>query len=155
MTRRPLSRRGLSLIEVLLALAILVISLAAISQLVDAGTARGNDARAATRGTQLAQGKMAEVEAGVVALDAPADGTFENDDAAWKFTVTSEEAGPPNLYTVTVKVSRDLQGKPYEIVLTQMLFDPKKTGSAAQAERPPAPDSAADPAATGTGGTTP
>ena len=148
--RRPAARRGLSLIEVLLALTILVISLAAISQLVDIGTERGRDARAAARGTRLAQGKMAEVEAGVVGLTSSTDGEFDGDDAGWKFTVTPEPAGPPNLYTVTVTVTREVQGKLYEFVLAQMIFDPTLTGSAAQAERPPPPDAADD---TTTGGT--
>jgi hypothetical protein len=151
MTRRVAPRRGISLIEVLLALTILLLSIIAIGRLVDIGTDRGNDARAASRGTRLAQGKMAEVEAGVVSLDSPTDGEFEGDDSAWKFNVTPEPAGPPTLYPVTVKVTRDIQGRPYEVVLVQMLFDPTKVGSAAQAERPAPPD----PATTGMGGTTP
>ncbi|MBP3959471.1 hypothetical protein J8F10_29860 [Gemmata sp. G18] len=162
MLLRTPPRHGLSLIEVILALTILIISLAAISQLVDLGTDQGNQARAATRGTRLAQGKMVEVEAGVVSLTSESSGDFEGDDAAWKFTVTPEPAGPPNLYTVTVRVSRDLKGLPYEIVLTQMIFDPTVMGSAAQAERPPAESTATDSTTgttsgttTGTGGTTP
>ncbi|AMV29054.1 hypothetical protein VT84_31960 [Gemmata sp. SH-PL17] len=94
MLPRPAPRRGLSLIEVLLALTILVIALAAVSQLVDIGSDHGNRARATTRGTRLAQGKMAEVEAGVVPLTGEATGNFEGDDAAWTFTVTPEPAGP-------------------------------------------------------------
>lgn len=141
-TRPPALRRGLSLIEVLLALVILVLSLAAISQLVDMGTERARDSRAATRGTRLAQGKMAEVEAGVVSLSSPTEGEFTDEDAGWMFSVTPEMTGPPNLYTVTVKVTRDVQGKIYEVVLAQMVFDPTKTGSARRPSRPPPPDPA-------------
>ena len=65
MIRRTAPRRGLTLIEVLLALVILVLSLGAISQLVGVGTDRANDARAQIHGTRLAQSKMAEVEAGI------------------------------------------------------------------------------------------
>ena len=163
MLPRPAPRRGLTLIEVMLALTILIISIAAVNQLVDLGTDQGNQARAATRGTRLAQGKMVEVEAGVVSLTSESTGDFEGDDGAWKFTVTPEPAGPPNLYTVTVRVSRDLKGLPYEIVLTQMIFDPTVMGSAAQAERPPAADATTTDSTTGTtsgtttgtGGTTP
>lgn len=151
--RRAGPRPGLSLIEVLFALAILLLSIIAIGRLVDIGTDRGNDARAFTRGTRLAQSKMAEVEAGVVPLTGEASGDFEGDDAAWKYTVTPEASGPPNLYTVTVKVSRTIDGKPFDLVLTQMIFDPTMTGSAAQAERPALPDPADT--TTGTGGTTP
>ncbi|HEY1187340.1 MAG TPA: prepilin-type N-terminal cleavage/methylation domain-containing protein [Gemmata sp.] len=149
---RP-ARRGMTLIEVLLALAILLLSLAALGQLVDVGLRRGNAARATTRGTHLAESKMAEVEAGVVPLTGGASGTFEGDDAAWTYTVTPEAAGPPNLYAVTVTVTRTLDGKPFDIVLTQMIFDPTLTGSAAQAERPPEQDPAEDTSTTG--GTSP
>ena len=147
--RRPAPPRpGLSLIEVLLALAILVLALVAVGRLVDIGTDRGNDARMYTRGTRLAQAKMAETEAGVVSLASETDGDFTGDDAAWRFKVTPEPAGPPNLYTVTVRVTRDIQGRPVEVVLAQMIFDPAVTGSASQAERPATTDGT-------TGGTTP
>ena len=149
MTRRPARRAGMSLVEVLLALAILVLALVAIGRLVDIGTDRGNDARAYTRGTRLAQAKMAETEAGMVSLASETDGEFEGDDRVWKFKVTPEPAGPPNLYTVTVRVTRDFQGRPVEVVLAQMIFDPAVTGSAAQAERPAATTDDT------TGGTTP
>ena len=154
-------RRGLSLLEVIIAMAILVLAIVAINKLVDIGTDRGNDARAYTRGTRLAQSKMAEVEAGLVSVSSETDGQFEGDDAAWGFKVTPEPAGPPNLYTVTVRVTRDVQGRPLEIVLTQMVFDPTLMGSAAQAERPATEDTTTMPTemgtgmATGMGGTTP
>ena len=152
MTRLPLvvlrpARRGLTLIEVLLALAILLLALGAIHQLIDIGSAHGTKAQAAARGTRLAQSKMAEVEAGLIPVSGEASGSFDGDDAAWTYTVTPEAAGPPNLYSVTVKVSRPIGGQPFDLVLTQMVFDPAVTGSAAQAERPPPPD-AAEPAAT-------
>ena len=150
--RRPAPpRHGLSLIEVLLALAILVLALVAVGRLVDIGTDRGNDARMYTRGTRLAQGKLAETEAGMVSLASESDGEFEGDDRAWKFKVTPEPAGPPNLYTVTVRVTREVQGRVIEVVLVQMIFDPAVTGSAAQAERPA---TTTEDTAT-TGGTTP
>ncbi|MBM3980201.1 MAG: prepilin-type N-terminal cleavage/methylation domain-containing protein [Planctomycetes bacterium] len=150
----PAPRRGLSLLEVLLALAILVLALAAIGQLVDAGTERGNDARYYTRGTRLAQGKMAEIEAGLMPLTSEAEGQFDGDDAAWQYKVTPEPAGPPNLFNVTVRVTRT-GGRPLEIVLTQLVFDPTVMGSAAQAERPAADDTGGTTPTTPMGGTTP
>ncbi|AWM41718.1 hypothetical protein GobsT_71880 [Gemmata obscuriglobus] len=152
MIRRPAPRPGLSLIEVLLALAILMFALAAVNRLVEVGSQHGDYARASTRGARLAQSKMAEVEAGTVPLDSPATGQFENDDAGWAYAVTPEAAGPPNLYKVTVKVSRTISGQSFDVVLTQMIFDPAMTGSSAQAERPPA-EEPADTSSTTTGGT--
>jgi general secretion pathway protein I len=156
MTRRTRpARRGMSLLEVLLALTILVISIAAVSRLVDVGSERAIDSRALTRGSRLAQNKMAEVEAGIVDLGGESTGNFDNDDKNWEYTVTPEQTGPPNLYTVTVRVKCVFQGRPVEVVLTQLVFDPAQTGSTAQAERPAPPET--DPAAGGTttGGTTP
>jgi hypothetical protein len=130
-------------------MAILVLAIVAINRLVDIGTDRGADARAYTRGTRLAQGKMAEVEAGLVSVSSETEGEFEGNDAAWSFKVTPEPAGPPNLYSVTVRVTRVIQGRTVEVVLTQLIFDPTLMGSAAQAERP----ATEDPAAAGTTGT--
>ena len=152
--RRRRTRGGLSLLEVLLSLTILVLALTAIWRLVDTGTDRGGEARAYTQGTRLAQSKMAEVEAGVVALDGATEGKFEGDDSAWSFSVTVSDVGPPNLYQVTVRVYRDLSGRPVEVVLSQMLFDPAMVGSSAQAEQP-ATSTDSTGMGTTTGGTSP
>lgn len=153
--RRPRrARAGLSLIEVLLALTILMIALAALSRLTDVGTERAADARAYTRGARLVQNKMAEVEAGIVGLEGEAAGNFDGDDAGWEYTVTPEPTGPPNLYNVTVRAKYIRGGKPLEVVLTQLVFDPAMTGSTAQAERPAA-ESVEAAGGTATGGTTP
>jgi general secretion pathway protein I len=122
----------------MLALTILMLALAAIVRLVDIGTERGNDARTQTRGTRLAQAKMAEVEAGILSLTSESQGTFDGDDAGWQFTVTPEPAGPVNLYTVTVRVTTTVRGRPFEVVVSQLMFDPSLMGSASQAERPAA-----------------
>lgn len=146
-------RSGLSLIEVMLSLAILLMSLAAIGQLVTMGSDRGLDARFTMRGTRLAESKMAEVEVGAIKLDAASGGgSFEGDDSAWSWSCDVQPGGPPNLFQVTVKVTRDVRGTPFEISIGRMLFDPSLVGSAAQAERP-AESEAADPL--GMGGTSP
>jgi hypothetical protein len=98
---------------------------------------------------------MAEVEAGILPVSSNAEGQFEGDDATWSYSVSSEAAGPPNLYTVSVKVSSDVKGQPIQVVLTQMLFDPAMTGSAAQAERPASADSGSGSTTSGMGGTSP
>jgi general secretion pathway protein I len=152
--RRP-ARRGLSLIEVLVATIVLVLSMVAIGKLVDIGTDRGTDARNTTRGTRLAQSVMAQVEAGLLPLSGDSGGQFEGDDAAWSYQVTSQTVtsptSPPNLYIVTVTVSRTVQGRQTQVFLTQMMFDPAMMGTAAQSEYT-LPDSGT--AGGGTGSTT-
>jgi general secretion pathway protein I len=130
--RRP-ARRGLSLLEIMLALAILLLSMVAIGKLVDIGADRGMDARMNTRAARLAQAKLAEVEAGLIPLDGTATGQFD-DEPGWTWTVEPVSQGTPNLYTVTVRVTRDYQGRTFETALTQLLYDPAKVGSAAQAQ---------------------
>ncbi len=132
-TRRSHLRAGLSLIEVMLAMAIFMMALVAIGRLVDFGTERELEARLYTRGTRLATTKMAEFEAGVTPLTEE-QGTF-SDDAAWSWTVQSEFQGA-NLYLVTVTVSRDLKGRTFQVVLGQMMIDPAVMGTAGEATRP-------------------
>lgn len=138
MTPRPGTRRGarpgLTLIEVLLALAILLLSLAAIGQLVDMGSDRGIDARNHVRGTRLAQAKLAECEAGVIPIGG-GGGEFE-EEPGWSWEVSSQPETATNLYRVTATVSRDVRGRRFEIVLSQLIYDPAMTGSAAQAQKP-------------------
>lgn len=135
MPRRRGRRPGLTLIEVMLALAILLIALAAIGQLVDIGSDRGLEARFHVRGTRLAQAKLAECEAGVIDVTGGSGGTFD-DEPDWKWEVTSTPEDATNLYKVSVTVTRDYRGKDFSITLGQLIYDPKMMGSAAQAERP-------------------
>jgi Tfp pilus assembly protein PilV len=155
--RRPLApRRGLSLLEVLIALAILILAVAALGRLVDIGSDRGYDARVYARGARLAQAKMAEVEAGVIPVSSETSGQFDGDDSVWSYTVTPAAAGPPNLYTVTVNVSRDVNGHTVNVYLAQMIFDPTLMGSAAQSEVPATTDTTGTGTGTGTAtGTSP
>jgi len=140
---RPRGRRGLSLIEVLLALAIFLMSLVAIAQLVDLGTDMEQEGRFQARGTRLALAKLAEFESGATPFTTT-DGTFDNDDSSWSWTMTDDVQmqGPPALHLVTVTVSRPLKGRDYKITLSQLMLDPTQTGAAGEATRP-------DPSASG------
>ena len=134
-TTRPLHRAGLSLLEVLVALAIFLLSLAAIAGLVDFGSERAQAAAMTTLGTRLAQGKLAEVEAGVAPPNAAESGTFD-DEPDWTYTLEPGAALAANTYPVTVTVRREMGGRRYEVVLTQVIFDPAFQGTAAAAVLP-------------------
>ena len=128
-------RSGLSLLEVLLSLAIFMIALAAIAILIDTGSQNAADAAGISVATRLAQSKMAETEAGVIAVSTGGSGVFEGDDAAWSWEVTSAATGVTNTYDVTVRVFRT-QGRPLEVNLYQTLFDPALMNNAATATPP-------------------
>ena len=132
---RPPQRAGLSLLEVLVALAIFLISLASIAGLVDFGAERAQAASMTTLGTRLAQAKLAEIEAGVSPPNSSESGTFE-DEPDWTFAVEPGAALAANTYPVTVRVSREMGGRHYEVVLTQVIFDPAFQGKAAAITKP-------------------
>jgi prepilin-type N-terminal cleavage/methylation domain-containing protein len=139
-------RSGFSLIEVLIALTIFLLSFVAIARLVDMGTERELESQFNTRATRLAQSKMSEIVSG--SLGSLADlgnssGDFDND-PEWSWKMTSEmqmqgtlggqggqgaQQGGASLYTVTVTVSRHFKGKQFQFVLTQMAIDPVWFGS--------------------------
>lgn len=128
--RRP----GLSLLEVLLALAIFLMSLVAVGGLIDFGSDRGEAASMQAAGTRLAQSKLAEVEAGAIDLAAGGEGTFD-DEPDWHWSVDSTAGQWPNVYSVTVRVWRDT-GKHHEVSISQTVFDPAQMGKGAEAQPP-------------------
>ena len=135
--RQPTLRSGMSLIEVLVSLAIFLLCLTAIGSLVDAGSNKALSARYQNTGTRLAASKMAEVEAGVVSVSTGGSGDFSADgDEGWTWTVTCNVTDISNLYSVTVTVSKQFQGQPFDIVLTQTIFDPAMMGTGAEAQPP-------------------
>jgi general secretion pathway protein I len=132
---RPRNRRrpGLSLLEVIIATAIFMISIVALNQLVSNASDRAEEARWLNEGTRLAQSKMNEVIAGVVPLSSAGDTTFD-EDSDYSWSMDAETDTVPNVWHVTVTVSRSRQGKPrFEIPLHQIVFDPLARGSLADA----------------------
>jgi len=117
-----------------LALAIFIMSLAAIGLLINIGSDHGTEARLHSTGARLAQSKLAEIEAGVVALTEPG-GSFDGADASWQWTLTAEPYSP-TLYFVTVTVTRDINGRTFELSVSQYLLDPAIKGSATELKRP-------------------
>jgi hypothetical protein len=123
---------------VLLALTIFLLALVVISRLVDMGTSRELESRFQTRATRLAQTKLADFESGVESVTSPTtEGTFEGDDADWSWQATVEpHETAPNLYIVSITVSRDLKGQMFSVTMSQMMLDPAVVGGAGEATRP-------------------
>jgi general secretion pathway protein I len=142
LARRP-PRRGISLIEVLLALAILLMSITAIGRLMDMGADHAADAIAQSTGIRLAQSKLAEVECGLIPVNAGGSGTIE-EEPNWSYSIEAAASAVPNVYTVTVTLTRT-GGRSHTVSMSQMICDPQAMGTAAPAQKPEA--------ATSSGGT--
>ena len=127
-------RSGMTLIEVLVAMAVFLLALAGIAQLIDFGTNSAVEAARTTTATRLCQSKMAEVEAGVVSMSEGGQGTFE-EEPLWQWSVTLGAELAPYTYEVTVRVWIE-QGRPVEVTLAQIIFDPQYMGNAAPAVAP-------------------
>ncbi len=138
-SNRSTSRRpGLSLLEVLLSLAILVMAMTAIGALIDTGTDSSQDARNYNTAARLAQMKLAEVEAGITAFDSTS-GDFSDTspgDPGWQWSLSTVQGSVPNLNQVTVTVTRDINGRTFSFSIGQWIIDPTVKGSADAATRP-------------------
>jgi type II secretion system protein I len=122
-------RSGLSLLEVLVALAIFLFSLAALGQLIDVGSDRARDVQWLGQASTIAQSRMAEVLAGSIALTSQPDTTCD-EDADWSWSLDAEADAAPGLYRVKVTVSRSRpDGSRFETVLNQMVLDPTYRGN--------------------------
>jgi general secretion pathway protein I len=126
-TRHP--RRGLSLLEVLVALAIFLISLTAVSQLVEYGSNRARDVQWLGQSASLAQSRMAEVIAGSLPLTSQPDTSCE-EAPDWNCSIDAEAGAAPGLFQVRIVISRQrLDGSRFETVLNQMVLDPTYRGN--------------------------
>ncbi|HKB01025.1 MAG TPA: hypothetical protein VKD90_02345 [Gemmataceae bacterium] len=150
MRLRPAARRpGLSLLEVLGATAIFLLSIVAIGELMSSSTDQALEVQWRSRATRLCQSKLNEFAAGVESVTGATSGEFEEDpDWSWQAEVTGETTAA-NLYRVRVTVSRQTTRGLIEVSMTQFVFDPQQRGQLVAT--PPTPPSS-DPGTTGSGG---
>ena len=134
--RRSEQRGGMTLLEVLVAMAVFLMGLAGIAQLIEFGTDNAVEAARTTAATRLCQSKMAEVEAGVVPVTESTSGTFE-EEPLWQWSVEIGAPVAPNTYPVTVRVWIE-QGRKVEVSASQILYDPQFLGNGAAAVAPAA-----------------
>lgn len=157
-------RRGLSLLEVLTALAIFLLSVVAISQMVDGASQIALRAQRTTRAGLYAESKMSEVVAGIVPLQNVFEQPLEEGGPGWYCTIQVEpeswtqvdvdgqQVAGLNLVSVTVgfrgggRLTSDV-----EQTLTRVVLDPQLRVPAAD---PTIEGTAGNSSSTGSGGGT-
>ena len=138
-TLAPGLRPGLSLLEVLLATVIFMMSVAGLSVLIGTAVDNALSASRSSLGSSLASSKMAELESGATDIDLSSGGTGTfTDQPDWNYDITSSSVAA-NCYevTVTVWVTPDLN-KRDAVKLVQYIFDPSEFNTAAKATAPAA-----------------
>lgn len=122
-------RHGITLLEVVIALAIFLMSLVAIMQLVSFGSERSTDVKMQSRASMLCQRELNKRIAGVEPLSGNST-TLAADDSAWQCDVEVSDADITGLKRVKVTVSRELEGgRVAEATLVQLVLDPSLRGS--------------------------
>jgi type II secretion system protein I len=124
------SRSALTLLEVLIALAIFLLSMGALSYLITLCSEQVMEIKQRSQAARLCQSKMNEVMAGAVALQSQNDSAFDEDpDWRWSLECTQSSAST-NLWTVKITVRNQKDTRTgLEESLTQMVLDPSVRGS--------------------------
>jgi type II secretion system protein I len=126
---RACPRAGFSLLEVIVAMAIFLMSIAVIGEIVTMGGERALDVEQQSEAMMLCQAKMAEVVAGAQPLSSVSDQSFdETSDYTWSLDASQNDI--TNLWNVNVTVKRERSdGTKIQAVLSQMVLDPSQRGS--------------------------
>jgi general secretion pathway protein I len=128
---RRAARRGLSLLEVLIALAVFLIAYVGIWQLMSISGDQAVALMNRNRATQLAQSKLDEVLSGALPLQSQGDTAFEDNYNANGFTyqIDVADGAVTSLRVVTVTVTRETPTGTTKVHVTQMLLDGSQAGS--------------------------
>ena len=121
-------RPGLTLLEVVIALAIFLMALVPVMRLVSIGGERALDVSHRAQASMLCQAKLDSVKVGAEPLNG--GGSIDIGNLTWNYTIDSSPSDVDNLYLVKVSAKVDRQdGKTIEATLTQLVLDPALRGS--------------------------
>ena len=125
------TRRGITLMEVLVALIILLFSYIAIYQLVSMGTDRAIDVKYHARASMLCQSKLEELKLGAEPLNGVGPTAFkEEGDAPYQYEIKIEEGEVKEIKKVQVTVRREkADGRTVEVSLSRFILDPAVRGN--------------------------
>ena len=125
---RVAARRGLTLLEVMIALAILGTSLAALGELIRIGADAADRATELTTAQFLCDSKLAEIKSGVIPADNIGPIPFElfETEEPWEYSVLVDSVDDQGLLFVEVTVSQIRQDgrTPIMVTLTTWMIDP-------------------------------
>jgi len=129
----------LTLLEVVISMAIFLISLVAIFQLSSFGADRAMDVKIQSRASMLCQSKLAEVMVGAEQLTTTGYASYPNEkDIQWK--MDASEGDVKGLWNVKIWVRTELPtGRIVEAHLCRMVLDPSIRGSTMDSPTTPAP----------------
>ena len=128
--RTTRQRRGLSLLEVILAVAILGGSLAAIGELVRIGSRQAEESRNLATAQLLCESKLEEIAAGAATRDTVSSTPCETN-PDWQYSVTVTSLGQAGLseVRVTVEQSGTDHPQPLSFTLVRWMLDPTQQAS--------------------------
>jgi general secretion pathway protein I len=152
---RRIRRRGLTLMEVMLAIAIFGLALVAIGELIRIGSVSAAAARDLTEGQRLCNNVMSEVGAGIIPPESASESPIEGSED-WLYTIESaplEEQEGMLRISVTVEQDKSLFVKPAKFTLVRWMTDPAAT-EAAQAAAAAATEEAATSSTSSSSGST-
>lgn len=151
-TRPFRARRGFTLFEVLLALAILVGCLATIGELTRMGLQNAHRAAASATAQLLCESKLAEITSGITAATS-APPTPLDETGLWQYSVAVEPTADASLLVVRVTVSENLppQQSPVDFSLVRWMIDPQAAADAAATAESEAASSSAGSSTSSTG----
>ncbi len=111
--------KGFTLMEVMIAMAILAIALVAVFQLQSQSISMSTDSRFMTTASLLAQSKMVEVEAGSTLVNHSEDGDFGPDYSQYTWHLEVGDTPMPQFKKIEVTVTNKLftSGGTYKLVL--------------------------------------
>jgi len=125
---RKRSRRGFTLLEVILALAVLAVAMAALGEVLRSASDSGRRARDLTQAQLIASSKMAELTSGVMLLDIINGAPVEevNSYPPWIYSVNYAQTPEIGLVSVEVTVTQDLDASenPISFTLVRWMTDP-------------------------------
>lgn len=122
-TKARKNQSGFSLLEVILAIAILGGSMVVIGHGFFLGYRSVRNARMIGTGNRLADSAMAELAAGVVEPTSVSSKAIPNEDG-WVYSIEIEDAPVPGLLSAVVKVENTRFQPNVAISITRMVIDP-------------------------------